>query len=98
MAKRIDTIKRPWVVESKPFERTVCSNRKFYNSRTWRKLRRGFLDKNPLCCSCEEKGEVTLATVADHIIPINKGGEALDEGNLQPMCARCHNAKSARDK
>ena len=98
MAKRVGSIKRPWVVERKPFERAVHSNSKFYNSRTWRKLRRAFLDANPLCVVCESNGEVTSATVADHIVPINKGGESLDEKNLQSMCARCHNAKSARDK
>lgn len=98
MAKRLDSVKRPWVVERKPFERTVYSNSKFYNSRTWRKLRRSFLDENPLCVTCEANGEVTPATVADHIVPINKGGAELDVSNLQPMCARCHNAKSAKDK
>lgn len=98
MAKKVDSITRPWVVKHKPFERTVHSNSKFYNSRTWRKLRRSFLDANPLCVACESNGVVTPATVADHIVPINKGGESLDENNLQPMCARCHNAKSAKDK
>ncbi|QQU04017.1 HNH endonuclease [Myroides odoratus] len=97
MAKRIDSIKRPWVVERKPFERNVRSNSEFYNSREWRKLRRSFLDANPLCVQCECEGLVTPATVADHIQPINRGGERLSEDNLQPMCASCHNKKSARE-
>lgn len=98
MAKRIDSVKRSWVQERKPFERNVRGNSKFYNSRTWRKFRRAFLDKNPLCVTCEEEGRVTPATVADHIVPINKGGAELDEHNIQGLCASHHNAKSARDK
>lgn len=98
MAKRIKEIKRPWVAERKPFGRTARSNQEFYNSRTWRKFRRSFLDENPLCVNCELMGEVAPATVADHIIPMNKGGAPLDVVNLQAMCARCHNAKSARDR
>lgn len=97
MAKRIDKIKRPWVQERKPFVRDN-NNSDFYNSRTWRNLRRRFLDTNPLCVVCKQYDKVNAATVADHIVPINKGGEKLNEDNLQAMCARCHNAKSARDK
>ncbi|MGM7552595.1 HNH endonuclease [Myroides odoratimimus] len=98
MAKKVNSVKRPWVQERKPFERNIHDNSKFYNSRTWRKFRRAFLDKNPLCKMCEDNGEIVPATVADHIIPINKGGAELDEANLQGLCARCHNAKSAKDK
>lgn len=97
MAKKIKQVKRPWVIERKPFER-ANSNSAFYNSRAWRKNRRAFLDANPLCVSCERLGVVTVATVADHMKPINKGGEQFGWENLQPLCASCHNAKSARDK
>lgn len=97
MAKKIENIKRPWVQERKPFEREN-PNSKFYNSRAWRKLRKQFLMENPLCFHCQQKDEITPATVADHVVPINKGGAALDENNLQPLCASCHNRKSARDR
>lgn len=97
MAKKIESIKRPWVIERKPFER-ANPNAKFYNSRKWRNLRKRFLMKNPLCVHCQQNNEVRVATVADHILPINKGGDALNENNLQPLCATCHNRKSARDR
>ncbi|MBW3518327.1 HNH endonuclease [Flavobacterium sp. NKUCC04_CG] len=97
MAKRIQRVKRPWIVKRKPFARAIA-NQSFYNSRTWRKLRRFFLDNNPLCVRCEANGMIIPATVADHIIPINKGGEPLNENNLQALCTPCHNSKSARDK
>lgn len=96
MANKPKAVKRSWVVERKPFERDN-SNAEFYNSWAWRKLRKLFLDKNPLCKHCEENDEVVKATVADHILPINSGGERLDEENLQALCERCHNKKSATE-
>lgn len=96
MAKKIEGLKRPWVPERKPFEREV-SNSDFYNSRAWRKARKLFLQKNPLCVDCEKEGLVVAATVVDHIIPINLGGEKLSESNFQSMCSSHHNAKSARE-
>lgn len=96
MAKQPNKITRPWVRERKPFERDN-SNDSFYNSRGWRNLRKNFLINNPLCVACDTIGVVTIATVADHIQPINRGGERLDVANLQPMCARCHNSKSANE-
>lgn len=96
MAKKIEKLNRPWVNERKPFERSN-SNASFYNSRTWRKARRKYLDANPLCVQCGENDVVNVATVVDHIVPINKGGESLDESNYQSLCASCHNAKSAKE-
>jgi 5-methylcytosine-specific restriction protein A len=39
-----------------------------------------------------------LATVVDHIQPVRLGGEFWDRDNWQPMCASCHNAKSAKER
>lgn len=96
MAKGINKITRPWVKERKPFEREK-GNSEFYNSRAWRKARKNYLNMNPLCVECEKKGLVVVATVVDHKVPINQGGEQLDESNFQSMCASCHNSKSARE-
>lgn len=32
------------------------------------------------------------------LVPINKGGAALDLRNLQSLCNSCHNRKSARER
>lgn len=96
MAKKLSKVNRPWVAERKPFER-ANSNSEFYNSRVWRKARRRFLDKNPLCVVCYENDIVSVADVVDHIVPVNMGGEKLEESNFQSMCTSCHNAKSARE-
>jgi 5-methylcytosine-specific restriction endonuclease McrA len=61
----------------------------FYSSRQWRTLRRWFLNGNPLCNICG-----AIATQVDHITPIMNGGEALDQENLQALCARCHSLKT----
>jgi len=73
-------------------------NESFYNSRQWRKLRLVILQRDPVCKECERLGRVESSTVCDHIQPINKGGAKLNPSNLQGLCERCHNSKSARDK
>lgn len=96
MASKPNKVNRPWVSERKPFERDN-SNNEFYNSWTWRKLRKMFIDKNPLCVRCELKGLTIPAYVVDHIVPINKGGSKTDESNLQSLCEKCHNSKSSSE-
>jgi 5-methylcytosine-specific restriction protein A len=52
-----------------------------------------WLRDNPLCVECEAQGRVTAATVPDHVIPLWKGGRD-DGGNLQSLCAACHDVKT----
>lgn len=61
-----------------------------YESARWRRMSREFLARYPVCFVCGGR-----ATVADHITP-HRGNTALfyDEGNLQPMCQRCHSRKT----
>ena len=70
---------------------------KFYKSALWRHIRRQVLDEEPFCRSCRNAGKIVRATVVDHIIPISEGGSRTDRDNLQPLCARCHNSKTARE-
>ena len=90
--------KRPWIPEKKPHEGYGHHNTKFYQSTAWRKLREEKLRKNPICEQCIRIGLIIPAQVVDHIVPINKGGAALDIDNLQSLCNPCHNRKSAMDK
>lgn len=67
----------------------------------WQKARKAFLSRpeNVLCRMCCEDGQVTAATVVDHIIP-HEGDQALfwDETNWQPLCATHHSgAKQAEE-
>ena len=59
----------------------------------WNKLRTIHIAKEPLCRLCEQPGQEV-----DHIIPLDQGGERLNENNLQTLCRRCHAIKTHRDK
>lgn len=74
------------------------ANARGYNW-AWRKYRASYLKRHPLCIECEAKDKVTAATVVDHIVP-HRGNKRLfdDPNNHQPLCDRCHNSKSAKER
>lgn len=74
------------------------ANRDVYDTQRWRKVRRLFLDANPLCYVCQAQQQIVEATVVDHHVPINDGADPWDESNWRPMCARHHNAKRATER
>lgn len=79
--------------ERVPFGRREHPNHAFYVSPEWRRARKQYLMRHPLCEICRRE----VATVVDHIKPINQGGAPLDERNFQALCARCHNKKSGSE-
>lgn len=61
-----------------------------YGSAKWKAMRRAFLARNPVCVMCGARAEV-----ADHIAPHRGDAELFfNEANLQPLCRRCHSAKT----
>lgn len=81
----------------KTFERKTSPS-KLYNTTEWRRERRCYLDHNPLCVKCEERGILRPATVVDHKIRHKDNLELFwDVSNWAALCARCHNSKSARE-
>ncbi len=64
---------------------------------SWSKARTDFLGRYPLCADCLKAGDVTAATVVDHIIP-HRGDKRLfwDRANWQALCETCHNSKTGR--
>lgn len=68
-----------------------------YDAR-WRRARRYYLRRNPLCVEHKKRGEYVSATVIDHIVP-HKGDSQLfwDESNWQSLCKKCHDQKTARE-
>lgn len=94
---RINSKRRPWQPEPKPFERRKHKNTALYNSRKWRALRESVLQREPLCRICAKDGEIKPAQMVDHIKPVNKGGSFTDIDNLQPLCNTCHAKKSATE-
>ena len=68
----------------------------FYSSAAWRRTRAWVLQAEPLCRICSSKNRTTLANVVDHIIPRKDRPDLQFSGdNLQPLCERCHNQKTA---
>jgi len=74
--------------------------RHLYNQARWKGphgRRKEQLSKQPLCETCLKAGRITIATVADHVIP-HKGDEHLFwNGQLQSLCDaepwRCHSSR-----
>jgi len=65
-----------------------------YNAK-WRRYRIRYLIDHTLCINFDECHNV--ATVVDHIIPVNRGGSFWDPDNHQLMCKSCHDRKTAKE-
>ncbi len=63
---------------------------------SWEKLRGMVLAGEPLCRQCNAFDLIVPAVTVDHIIPKAWGGTDEME-NLQPLCKRCHEDKTARE-
>lgn len=50
-----------------------------------------------LCEECSRNGRVAVGQIADHIIPLAKGGSG-DRSNYQWLCRECAVKKDARDR
>ena len=70
------------------------ANERGYDAK-WRRARKRFLQRHPLCANCLSQGVLTPATVVDHIVP-HRGDHRLfwDEQNWQPLCKACHDRKT----
>ena len=58
--------------------------------------RQRVLAKQPLCVMCQAEGKVTAAVHLDHIVALANGGPDTED-NVQPLCSRCHDVKTAKD-
>ena len=65
-----------------------------YNTREWRELRKQVLTDEPRCRHC--------GAPASHVDHKEHGADwrsrFFDRSNLQPLCAPCHNHKSAKER
>ena len=62
----------------------------FYNTKTWKHLRKVKLISDPLCEACRRKP----ATDIDHVVALNKGGSPTAMENLRSLCHACHSRKT----
>lgn len=61
-----------------------------YDTKRWKARRLYQLGIEPLCRLCQERGVLTPATIADHIVPHRGDVTMFFEGELQSLCKRCH--------
>lgn len=80
-----------WAVKTEVYRATP----NMYNTTRWRKYRRWYLDRHPLCVQCKKEGKITPSTTVDHIRPILSEDDPLfwDEENHQALCTSCHGKK-----
>lgn len=63
----------------------------------WSKRRKVVLQRDGyLCQRCKRAGRITAANIVDHIIPKAEGGTD-DYDNLQVICNKCHQLKTAEE-
>ena len=62
----------------------------WYSSKAWQSIRSHQLAIHPLCAMCEAAGQVTVATVCDHIIPHKGDWHRFINGPFQSLCKPCH--------
>lgn len=89
------TIKRRTKPDNR--KRQPTSDRRLYNLKAWKELRKIKLMQNPVCEVCEFYGILTDCTTnspIDHSIRVEAGGAELDINNTMTMCKPHHDAKS----
>lgn len=70
----------------------------WYSDPRWRRIRAVHLKREPLCADCMARGTLTPASIVDHIIPhLGNWQTFTDHNNLQSLCKRCHDQKTARE-
>jgi 5-methylcytosine-specific restriction endonuclease McrA len=72
----------------------------FYTSPVWRRMQAHVLKANHYeCARCKAKGKVVKASTVHHKEYLRNRPElALDENNLEPICAACHYDEHHRKK
>lgn len=61
--------------------------------RRLQRMRDRLFSRQPLCVLCLKAGRTAIATIRDHIIPLEEGGQD-NEANEQAICADCHRVKT----
>jgi 5-methylcytosine-specific restriction endonuclease McrA len=65
----------------------------FYDTAFWQRRRKQQLLAHPLCKMCAARGAViSIATVVDHVEPHKGDWNLFALGELQSLCASCHNS------
>lgn len=85
------TKKRDRTADDSQYNKYRRTSVKTYDTTRWKRVRRNFLYKNPLCEECLKVGIIKAAELVHHRIPIKNGGAEYDYSNLEAICHECHN-------
>jgi len=66
----------------------------FYNTKTWKHIRKVKLITDPMCEDCKVKP----ATDVHHIKSINSGGSKTDLLNMAALCHECHSKRTLYER
>ena len=72
--------------------------RAWYQTRQWRELRKGQLEREPNCRECRKHGKLVKATVCDHVMPHRGDEVAFWAGPFQSLCKPCHDGHKQRQE
>ena len=80
--------------QKKNDERRGTANERGYDAE-WRRIRRGKLQKDPLCERCQSKGEIRPAVLVHH-----KDRDSWNRGweNLESLCRTCHDEEHKEER
>lgn len=69
-----------------------------YRTARWQRLRKGQLEREPLCWRCSTRGVLTAASVCNHSNghPAGETEEQFWDGPFDSQCAACHSGETAR--
>jgi 5-methylcytosine-specific restriction protein A len=81
---------------AKHYNKHIRKGHEFYHSKEWKETRKWFAKRHPLCIVCKANGIAQSVEIVDHIIEIKDGGSMLCVTNLQSLCRRHHNTKTAQ--
>jgi 5-methylcytosine-specific restriction protein A len=70
----------------------------WYGTARWQRIRKMQLAAEPLCRMCEEVGDVTAATVCDHIEPHRGDAVKFWSGPFQSLCASHHSREKQAEE
>lgn len=89
------------LAESSPWDRQRTPGESLYGTARWKRFRRMFLSRNPLCCDPDARhpGRTVAAVDVDHIIPWREDPQRLTFNalNCQALCKSCHSAKTRHE-
>jgi 5-methylcytosine-specific restriction protein A len=70
----------------------------FYGTAFWQRRRKLQLRTHPLCKFCADDGIVTPATHVDHVKSHKGDWNLFCLGELQSLCASCHNQRKQHEE